>query len=93
VIQRGLTRAGLFELGWIFSLRFSEGFTRLVPLMFYASCGFGAAFFLKQSLKHLSVGIAYAVWTGTVIVGSNVIARVFLGELPDLQRMVYILMI
>jgi len=61
--------------------------------MFYASCGFGAAFFLSQSLKHLSVGIAYAIWTGTAIVGSNVIAMVFLGESTDLQRILYILMI
>jgi len=88
-----LAVAGLFEIGWIFSLKFSEGFTRMVPLMFYAFCGLGAAFFLSQSLKYLPIGIAYAIWTGTAIVGSNIIAMVFLGEPPDLQRIVYILMI
>ncbi|MGD1075065.1 MAG: multidrug efflux SMR transporter [Thermodesulfovibrionales bacterium] len=88
-----LTVAGLFEIGWIFSLKFSEGFTRIVPLMFYAVCGFGAAFCLSQSLKHLPVGMAYAIWTGTAIVGSNVIAMVFLGEPPNLQRIFYILII
>jgi quaternary ammonium compound-resistance protein SugE len=88
-----LTVAGLFEIGWIFSLKFSEGFTRMVPLMFYAACGLGAAFFLSQSLKHLPVGTAYAIWTGTAIAGSNVIAMVFLGEPSDLRRIVYILMI
>jgi quaternary ammonium compound-resistance protein SugE len=88
-----LAVAGLFEIGWIFSLKSCEGFTRMVPLMLYALCGFSAAFFLSQSLKHLPVGMAYAIWTGTAIVGSNVIAMVFLGEPPDLRRIVYILMI
>ncbi|HAM53758.1 MAG TPA: hypothetical protein DCP92_24830 [Nitrospiraceae bacterium] len=88
-----LAVAGLFEIGWIFSLKFSEGFTRAVPLIFYAVCGLGAAFFLSQSLKHLPVGLAYAVWTGTAIVGSNVIAILFLGEPANLSRIAYILMI
>jgi quaternary ammonium compound-resistance protein SugE len=88
-----LTVAGLFEVGWIFSLKLSEGFTRVVPLLFYAICGLGAAFFLSQSLKQLPVGLAYAIWTGTAIVGSNAIAIVFLGEPASLPRIAYILMI
>jgi quaternary ammonium compound-resistance protein SugE len=65
----------------------------MVPLVFYVTCGFGAAFFLSQSLKYLPVGMAYAIWTGTAIVGSNAIAMIFLGEPPDIRRIVYILMI
>jgi quaternary ammonium compound-resistance protein SugE len=88
-----LAVAGLFEIGWIFSLKFSEGFTRIVPLISYAACGLGAAFFLSQSLRDLPVGLAYAVWTGTAIVGSNVIAMVFMGEPASLSRIAYVLLI
>ncbi|HET6513571.1 MAG TPA: multidrug efflux SMR transporter [Thermodesulfovibrionales bacterium] len=88
-----LAAAGLFEIGWIFSLKFSEGFTRVAPLISYALCGLGAAFFLSQSLKELPVGLAYAVWTGTAIVGSNVIAVLFLGEPASVARILYVLMI
>lgn len=88
-----LAVAGLFEIGWIFSLKFSEGFTRVIPLVFYAVCGLGAAFFLSQSIKQIPVGLAYAVWTGMAIIGSNVIAMMFLGEQASLPRIAYILMI
>jgi quaternary ammonium compound-resistance protein SugE len=88
-----LAIAGLFEVGWIFSLKLSEGFTRVVPLLSYGICGLGAAFFLSQSLKQLPVGLAYAIWTGTAIVGSNAIAMLFLGEPASLPRIAYILMI
>jgi quaternary ammonium compound-resistance protein SugE len=88
-----LAVAGLFEIGWIFSLKCSQGFTRAIPLIFYAVCGLGAAFFLSQSIKQIPVGLAYAIWTGTAIVGSNVIAMIFLGEPASLPRIAYILMI
>jgi quaternary ammonium compound-resistance protein SugE len=88
-----LAVAGFFEIGWIFSLKFSEGFTKVVPLISYAICGLSAAFFLSQSFKEIPVGLAYAVWTGTAIVGSNVIAMVFLGEPASLPRIAYVLMI
>lgn len=52
------------------ALKSSDGFNRLWPSVLVV-VGYAAAFyFLSATLKHMPVGIAYAVWagTGTVLV-------------------------
>ena len=85
--------AGLFEIGWIFSLKFTEGFTRLLPVIPYAFFGFGAAFFLSLALKCMPVGITYAIWVGIGIAGSNLLSMLILGEPFKSLRVLFILMI
>ncbi|AYG83627.1 Multidrug transporter EmrE [Streptomyces hundungensis] len=62
------------------ALKYSEGFTRLWPSLI-TGVGYLLAFFLLSlTLKSLSVGTAYAIWSG---VGTAVIAAVgmvFMGE-------------
>lgn len=62
------------------SLKFSEGFSRLVPSIVVV-LGYVLSFaFLAQCLKHVPVSVAYAIWSG---VGTAVIAGIgfaFLGE-------------
>jgi small multidrug resistance pump len=56
------------------ALRYSEGFTRPGPVLVVA-LGYGFAFYLMSlTLKQLSIGVAYAIWSGvgtalTVVVG------------------------
>ncbi|MFN3783977.1 MAG: DMT family transporter [Spirosomataceae bacterium] len=53
------------------ALRFSEGFTKPIPSLLVV-IGYGIAFYcLSLTLKEMSVGIAYAVWSG---VGTVLIA-------------------
>jgi quaternary ammonium compound-resistance protein SugE len=85
--------AGLFEIGWIFSLKFTDGFTRLLPLLFYAIFGFGAAFFLSLALKAMPVGISYAIWVGIGIAGSNLLGIVLFGEPYKASRLFFVLLI
>ncbi len=85
--------AGVFEIGWIYSLKMTEGFTRLFPLVFYAICGLGAAFFLSQALKSLPTGIAYAVWVGIAISGCNLFGMIFLKEPYKLSQIICIILI
>lgn len=85
--------AGLFEIGWIYSLKATEGFTRFIPIIFYACCGLGAAFFLSQAIKHISTGTAYAVWVGIAIAGTNIVGMSFLGEPLRIAKVIFISMI
>jgi len=46
------------------ALKATEGFTRLVPSAVVV-VGYGVAFyFLALALKHIPVGVAYAIWSG-----------------------------
>jgi len=85
--------AGIFEIGWVFSLKSTHGFTRFMPMISYALCGLGAAFFLSQAMKSLPMGTSYAVWVGIATVGSNILGMTLLGEPSTMPRIAFILLI
>ena len=72
--------AGLMEIGWAIGLKFTEGFTRLVPSALTGICMIGSIVLLGLALKTLPVGTAYAVWTGIGTVGTAILGVVLFGE-------------
>jgi quaternary ammonium compound-resistance protein SugE len=65
-----LTVSALFEVAWIVSLKLTDGFARLLPLLAYLVSGLGAAVFLSMAMKAIPMGTAYAVWMGVSLVGA-----------------------
>ena len=72
--------AGLFEVGWAVGLKYTEGFTRLVPSVLTVSAMTASVVLLGLAMKHLPVGTAYAVWTGIGTVGTVILGIVLLGD-------------
>ena len=65
------------------ALKSSAGFTNLVPSLVVVS-GYAIAFyFLSLTLHAMSVGIAYAIWSGLGIVLVSIIAWVRYGQVLD----------
>lgn len=65
------------------TLKASEEFTKLVPSIIVL-VGYGIAFyFLALVLKHIPVGIAYAIWAGMGIVLVAIVAAVAFKQIPD----------
>ncbi|HEV7369361.1 quaternary ammonium compound efflux SMR transporter SugE [Arenibaculum sp.] len=88
-----LFAAGLFEVGWAVGLKYTEGFTRLVPSVATAACMLVSLGLLGVALKTLPLGTAYAVWTGIGTVGTALFGMALLGEPADPVRLACILMI
>jgi quaternary ammonium compound-resistance protein SugE len=65
-----LGASSLFQVGWLVSLRASEGFRRPIPLVFYAVFGLASTYLLSRSLKEIPLGTAYAVWTSLSVAGT-----------------------
>lgn len=85
--------AGLMETGWALGLKYSEGFTRLVPSVVTVVLALGSFYLLSVAMKSLPVGTAYAVWVGIGAVGTA-IAAVFLFQEPvNLMRVLGVLLI
>lgn len=85
--------AGLMETGWALGLKYSEGFTRLVPSVVTIVLALGSFYLLSVAMKSLPVGTAYAVWVGIGAVGTA-IAAVFLFQEPvNLMRVLGVLLI
>ncbi|NMG64686.1 EamA family transporter [Azoarcus indigens] len=75
------------------ALKAAEGFSRLWPSV-VVICGYGIAFFcLSQTLKHIPVGIAYAIWSGVGIVLVSLAALFFFGQKLDLAAIIGIVLI
>ena len=52
--------AGLMEIGWAIGLKYTEGFTRLVPSVLTLACMAGSILLLGLALKALPIG-AFAI--------------------------------
>ncbi|MCA6107418.1 quaternary ammonium compound efflux SMR transporter SugE [Bradyrhizobium cenepequi] len=72
--------AGLMEIGWAIGLKYTEGFTRLVPSVLTLLSMASSIVLLGLALKTLPIGTAYAVWTGIGAVGTAMLGIVLFGE-------------
>jgi quaternary ammonium compound-resistance protein SugE len=82
--------AGLFEIGWAIGLKYTNGFTRLVPTVLTAASMAISLGLLGVALKTLPVGTAYAIWTGVGAVGTAILGVYLLGEPATVGRLVCI---
>jgi len=85
--------AGLLEITWAIGLKYTEGFTRLVPSVVTLVAMAGSVILLGIALKSLPVGTAYAVWTGIGAVGSVTAGLLLFGEALSGARLAAILAI
>lgn len=83
-----LTLAGLFEIGWAIGLKYTQGFTRLMPSLLTAASMVASVLLLGAALKTLPVGTGYAVWTGIGTVGTAILGIVLFGEPATALRIV-----
>jgi quaternary ammonium compound-resistance protein SugE len=72
--------AGLFEVGWAIGLKYSAGFTRLVPTMLTLAAMALSLGLLGLALRTLPIGTAYAVWTGIGAVGTAALGIYLFAE-------------
>jgi quaternary ammonium compound-resistance protein SugE len=72
--------AGLMEVGWAIGLKYTDGFSRLVPSVLTLGCMLASILLLGLAVKTLPIGTAYAVWTGIGAVGTAVLGIILFGD-------------
>ncbi|MBP3205004.1 MAG: multidrug efflux SMR transporter [Lachnospiraceae bacterium] len=88
-----LILAGVFEVTWACAMKYSEGFTVLMPSILTAVGYIASAVFLAVALRHLPLGTAYAMWTGFGIVGTSVSGVFLFQEKMSLTQAGFVLLI
>ena len=88
-----LAVAVVLEIGWASSLKWTDGYTRLVPSLINFSLSVANVFFLAQATKFLPTALTYFVWTGVGSVGIAIFAYWFQGESFGLVKIVCVSMI
>lgn len=88
-----LALAAVFEISWAIAMKYSEGFSVLVPSIVTAVGYIASAVFLSMALKELPLGTAYAMWTGAGIVGTTVLGVVLFQEKLTLPQYICVILI
>ena len=88
-----LIAAGLLEVVWAFSMKQSEGFTRLWPSVVTLVTMVLSFVLLAASMRSLPLGTAYTIWTGIGAVGAFIVGILVLGETLNAARLVAALLI
>lgn len=88
-----LVVAGLFECGWAIGLKYTEGFSKIIPSLLTISAMAISFWLLSAAMKTIPVGTAYAVWTGIGAVGVAIMGMVLFGESRDIVRVICLLLI
>ena len=88
-----LASAGLLEIGFALGMKWSAGFTRLIPALFTVATGLSSVFLLSLALRTLPVGTGYAVWTGIGAAGTAILGIAVLGDSASPARLLCIVLI
>jgi quaternary ammonium compound-resistance protein SugE len=81
-----LIAAGLLEVVWAIGLKYTEGFSRLVPSAITIAAMIASVWLLALALKSIPVGTGYAVWTGIGAVGTAILGIILFNEAATLAR-------
>lgn len=82
--------AGLLEIIWVLGLRFSEGFTVLIPSIVTVITLAISFYLFSKSLKYIPIGTAYAIFTGFGAAGTAVVGILFFGESASFSKLFFI---
>ncbi|BET10471.1 quaternary ammonium compound efflux SMR transporter SugE [Pandoraea sputorum] len=88
-----LVCAGFLEVAWAVGLKYTQGFSRLVPSVFTIVSMVGSVWLLAVAVRTLPLGTAYAIWTGIGAVGAFVLGIVLFGESASAARIASVTLI
>lgn len=72
--------AGLLEVVWAYTMKLSDGFTRMGYASITIVAMIASFWLLSMAMKSLPLGTAYTIWTGIGAVGAFVVGICVLGE-------------
>jgi quaternary ammonium compound-resistance protein SugE len=88
-----LVVAGLLEAGWAIGLKYTVGFTRLIPSVFTILGITASMYLLAVSARTIPIGTAYAVWVGIGTFGTIVLGITLLGEPMNAGRIFFLILL
>ena len=77
--------AGILEIFWAISLKYTDGFSKLWASVFTVGGMIASFYFLAQALKVIPVGTGYAIWTGIGAAGTAILGIILFSE-PEITN-------
>ncbi|AFY73660.1 cation/cationic drug transporter [Synechococcus sp. PCC 7502] len=82
-----------FEVIFAIALKYTDGYSKLLPSAIATACAIASVASLSKVLNQIPVGIAYSIWTGVGVVGTNLLAVVLFQESLDFKKVFFIALI
>ncbi|MDG5974513.1 small multidrug resistance protein [Hydrogenophaga taeniospiralis CCUG 15921] len=81
------------EVAGTIALRYADGFTRPVPSLVVVASYAAAIWLMSLAVRHLEVGLAYAVWAGSGTALTAALGILWFSESMTLLRIAGVVMI
>ena len=88
-----LAVASAFEVSWAIAMKYSDGFTRILPTIWVLVGSVLSVFFLSIAVKQLPLGMSYAIWTGVGTVGTTVLGIFLFKEMITVPQAICLVLI
>lgn len=75
-----LVIAGLLEVCWAIGLKYTDGFTKLIPTVFTLFTLAGSMYLLARASQVLPIGTAYGIWVGIGALGAATLGIFLFNE-------------
>ena len=85
-----LCLAGVLECAWAIGLKYSDGFTRLLPSIISALLIIISLGLLSLAMRTIPIGTAYAVWSGIGAACLAIYGIAFMDESASAMRIMCI---
>lgn len=88
-----LVIAGLFEVCWAIGLKYTQGFTKLVPSIFTIVTLAISMYLLARASAVLPIGTAYGVWVGIGALGAATLGIFLFQESASPLRLFFLFLL
>lgn len=88
-----LALAGVLEIAWAVGLKYTDGFTRLLPSLGTVLAMICSVGLLGLAMQSMPMGTAYAIWVGIGAIGTVLLGVCLFGEPLSLGRLFSLLLI
>lgn len=88
-----LVLAGVLEVVWSLGLKYTHGFTRVLPSVITGAAIVASLGLLAQAARTLPIGTAYPVWVGIGVLGATIGGVVLFGEPMPPLRVVFVVLL
>jgi quaternary ammonium compound-resistance protein SugE len=82
--------AGALEIVWAIGLKYTDGFTRLLPSVITVVALAASMLLISIAVRTIPIGTAYPVWVGIGAAGAAVLGMILFGEPRTAARLFFL---
>ena len=82
--------AGILEICWVIGMKYSLGFTKLLPSTLTLISMLISVFLLGKAIEKIPIGTAYAIWVGIGTAGTYLCSIILFDEVISIQKLILI---